>query len=135
MPFRFLEHTADIQVECRARTFDGLLETAANALYAIAFKDLRPLADIEHAVEISGAGREETLVCWLQELVFLMDAERFVATEFLFGRVNDRGVQARLRGYTYDPGERAEEVKGATHHELEVRETGEGLVARVIFDL
>lgn len=135
MPFRFLEHTADVQAECRAPDFEGLLETAAHALYAMAFKKTRSAADIEFAVQVSANGREELLVSWLQELIFLMDAERFVATDFRFDTVDNATVRAGLRGYRYDPEERAEEVKSATYHELEVRQTDEGFVARVIFDL
>jgi len=135
MAFRFLDHTADVQAECRAATFEQLLETAAGALYAIAIKDVRSSAGVERMLEVSGTGREELLVRWLQELIYLMDVKRFVATEFDFERADSRVARACLGGYIHDPGARAEEVKGATYHELELRETDDGFLARVIFDL
>lgn len=135
MPFRFLEHTADVIVECRAPTFKELLATGAEALYAIALKETRPARGLERTFEMTGPGREELLVRWLQELIFLLDVERFVASGFDFDEAGEDIVRGRLRGYLCEPKERAEEVKSATYHELEVRETEDGFVARVIFDL
>ena len=137
MPFRFLEHTADVQVECSAATFAGLLETAAEALYAIALERKRNAQDVIRRVAVEGEcrAREETLIRWLQELLFLLDTERFVAVRAEFHRVSDGAIEATLRGYACAPEERAEEIKSTTYHELAIRETDDGFVARVIFDL
>ena len=133
--FEFLDHTADVQAECRADDFPGLLEAAARALYALTLRDVRAGHDETRTFEITGESREEILVRWLQELIFLLDVERFVATAFVFSAAEKHGVTATLRGYHCEPADRAEEVKSATYHEIEVRETDQGLVARVIFDL
>jgi SHS2 domain-containing protein len=135
MPFRFLEHTADVRVECTAETFDGLLETAAQALYAITLATRRAGVDRDRTVTVTGAGYDEVFLRWLQELIFLLEADHFVATQFCFNSLPDNGVTARLSGYECDAADRGEEVKSATYHELEVRKTDEGFLARVIFDL
>lgn len=135
MGFRFLEHTADMRAECRAPTFTGVLETAAQALYALTLRETRAGRDSTCTIAVKGSSREELLVRWLQELIFLLDVDRFVATEFTFSGDDPSGVTAEVRGYICLPDERAEEVKSATYHELEVRDTDEGCVAHVIFDL
>ena len=135
MPFRFLEHTADVQAECSAATFKGLLETAAQAFYAITLREQRGHCDLHRSVSVEGAGREEVLIRWLQELIFLLDTQHFVATEFAFTDADAVRVVAELAGYVCSPEDRAEEVKSATYHDLEVIETSDGLIARVIFDL
>ena len=135
MTFRFLEHTADARVECQAPSFEALLESAAQALYAITLREPRAAIEEERVIDVSGGGREDILVRWLQELVFLLEVGRFVAVTFAFDAVEAGRVRARLRGYLCTPEERAEEVKSATYHELEVIETGEGWLARVILDL
>lgn len=135
MPFRFLEHTADARAECRGGTFEGLLEAAAQALYAIALREARADCDTSRTIKVDGESREEVLVRWLQELIFLLEVERFVATGFAFAEADELSITAEARGYTCRPEERGEEVKSATYHGLDVQETPEGFIARVIFDL
>ena len=135
MTYRFLEHTADAQAECRAADFPGLLAAGARALYALALIETRADAGAARTIEVTADSREDALVRWLQELIFLLDAERFVATRFEFTSDDPTAVRAVLCGYECTPEERAGEVKSATYHEIDVREDEHGLVARVIFDL
>lgn len=135
MPFRFLEHTADVRVECTAGTFDALLEAAGEALYALALSVRREGAALEREVALCAEGYEETFLRWAQELIFLLECEHFVATRFQFDALSHTEVRAHLRGYACAAEDRAEEVKSATYHELEVAETPGGFVGRIIFDL
>lgn len=144
MGYRFFEHTADIQAECTAKSFAGLLESAAHAFYSVALKKQRKATNIRRELFISGATREEIVVRWLQELVFLLETDGFVAVRFecdgahLEKPGKPREVltaHCEASGYLCKGAERADEVKGATYHGLEVRETEQGFVARVIFDL
>lgn len=139
MPYRFLEHTADVRVECRGKSFAELLEAAAKSLYAVAFYEIQPRQDVERRVAVSADGPdapvESLLVQWLQELIFLMDVERFVGTVFRFEAADPRAVSAVVRGYHYLPEERETEVKAATYHGIQVRQENGGFVAEVIFDV
>ena len=135
MRYRFLEHTADVQAECWADGFEGLLEAAAEALYALALGERRTGGDVVRTVTATGDSREDILVRWLQELIFALEVDRFVATAFSFACGEEGTVRAELHGYVCVPDDRVEEVKSATYHELNVRKTDHGLVARVVFDL
>ena len=135
MSFRFLDHTADVQVECSAGTFEELLRTASDALYTIALKGRLDGKSLDGRVFIHGESREELLVRWLQELLFLLDTEAFVATDIDFSTVTDKEVVAAVHGYACNREDRAEEIKSATYHDLHVEERPEGLVAKIIFDL
>jgi SHS2 domain-containing protein len=133
--FRFLEHTADVQIECRAPTLAPLLEVAAQALYAVTLRRCDDQADITRTVNLQAGSREELLVNWLNELIFLLDTEGFVATAITFERATGRFVSAHLRGYTGSADDREMEVKAATYHDIEITRTKEGLVARFVLDL
>lgn len=135
MGFRFLEHTADARAECWATQFDELLVAAAQALYTLALQTARAETDVRREIALSAETREEMLVRWLQELIFLLDTEQFVAREYDFLAVGPDGVRARLAGYTCAIEERQAEVKAATYHGMVVRETAEGLKCEVVFDL
>ena len=135
MPFRFLEHTADARIECVGRDFAELLESAAEGLYAVALRKRRTDMTLDRTVHVAGADREEVLVRWLQELLFLLDTERFVAARFQFEPASEREVRAHARGYACAADERAEEVKSATYQQLCVRGTEQGLLAQFTLDL
>ena len=135
MGFRFLDHTADVQVECRADSFAGLLVKAADALYAIALHQRDDGCGETRTVAVSGDTREEILVRWLQELIFLLETEHFVAARIAFADPIGDTATAQMEGYCCAPAGRAQEVKAATYHGIEVRETGGGFLARITFDL
>jgi SHS2 domain-containing protein len=135
MGYRFLEHTADVQVELDAADFPGLLEAGTEALYALTLRERRNSVGESETVFVTGDSREDILVRWLQELIFLLDTKGFVATAFALEENGSRAVAGVLEGYRCGPDERAEEVKSATYHEIEVRRQEDGFIARVIFDL
>lgn len=135
MPFRFLEHTADVRAECEAATFDGLLEEAAHALYATALTHIGNARSETRAFVLCAASREERLIRWLQEWIFLLETERFVAVHFTFEPMDDDAVSIRASGYLCSEDDRAMEIKSATYHGLEVEQSETGWSVRVVFDV
>ena len=149
MGYKFLEHTADVQAECEAKTFPGLLEAAARALYSVALNKQRKSVRASHELFISGANHEDVVIRWLQELVFLLETDGFVSVRFTWNGSHMEPpegaltsgphavltVHCKAEGYFCDPEDRGEEVKGATYHGLNVEKTEEGFTAKIIFDL
>jgi SHS2 domain-containing protein len=84
-------------------------------------------------VEVSSSDRASLLADWLNELVFLAETERWVATEFEVEWVDDRAVRARARGVAVEraPGL----VKAATLHGLHVDDVPGGIQGEVILDI
>ena len=82
-------------------------------------------------------GREELLHDWLQALLVALGAGGFLACELEIDALSDRIVRGTMRGEPIDPSrhEIHTEIKGATYHQLAVRETESGWWARVIFDV
>lgn len=135
MAHRFLEHTADIQVECRGGAFEDLLREAAQAFYEITLECVRDDAPATRHLDLTGATQEELMVRWLQELLFLLETEHFVATRYVFDEAQDGRVSALLEGYICSSDERSQEVKGVAYHGLRIEQEAEGCSANIIFDL
>ena len=135
MNYRFLEHTADARVECTGATFAELLEAAARALCAVAFQRQEDRRETRRLVSIEADGAEDAVVRWLQELIYLVEAERFAPVRFDFRQAGARRVEAVVEGYAYGPDARQDEVKAATYHGMDVRQSGTGWRAEIIFDL
>ena len=136
--YRFLEHTADVCVECRGETFAALLQSATDALYAITLSNVQSGAEayaVEKNLSLKANSRDEALVRWLQELIFLLETEGFVAGKVIFSYAEAEGVEAVVIGYQCRSDERTEEVKSATYHGLNVTQDSDGFVVQIIFDL
>jgi SHS2 domain-containing protein len=132
--YDIIDHTSEVQVRLRAASLADLLAEAGRALAAIQLRGAgAPAAGEWRPVEVTAADSAGLLADWLNELVYLAETERWVATEFEL-RTEGRGTLiGHARGVTLDrlPGL----VKAATMHGLHVVEIPGGLAAEVILDV
>jgi len=98
-------------------------ERFGNAAYAM-FDQMTDLTNVnakgELKVELSGETREQLLVDFLQELLFVNDTEGLVFSEFEV-KTDGRRLEAIVRGEMFDAKRHAKRslVKGVTYHNLE----------------
>lgn len=129
-----MEHTADAMIEAFGK---DLSERFANAAYAM-FDQITDVTKVEPKGEVkillNSDTREQLLVDFLQELLFLHDTEGFVFSEFKV-KTDGKRLEALARGETFDESrhEKRSVVKGVTYHRLEF-DDWEGKVT-VLFDV
>lgn len=134
MRYRLLEHTADAMVEAYGST---LGERFANAAYAL-FDQMTDVTKVsptgEVRLELKADGREQLLVDFLQELLFLHDVENLVFGEFEV-ETDGRSLVARARGEQFDEDKHQKRsvVKGITYHRLEFDDSRKAVT--VLFDV
>ncbi|MGH7753903.1 MAG: archease [Gemmatimonadales bacterium] len=132
--FKFLPHTADIQVELTARDAPGLYQAGADAVRELLVADSPVVPGESRTIALAGPDEATRLMSFLRELVYLYDVERFIPVSVTL----DAGVgTARLAGERLDPvRHRAErELKGVTHHGYTLERSPDGCRATVIFDV
>ena len=127
--YRFVDHTAELEVELEAESAEGVLGEALRA-----FSELAGTADgepIERRLEIEAGDLPALLAAWLEELVFLAETEGLVPesadlslegfelTAFVRGR---RGAPRPL-------------VKAVTLHRLRFRRENGVWYGRVVLDV
>jgi len=120
--FHLLEHTADTGIEARADTPEGLVEQAGLGLRWLLYGHTE--ATLTHTEEIVAEGNsaEETLVNWLNELLFVMTEKQFVPASFTVRSFAEQRIEATATGDKADPGRHPmlREVKAATYHQASV---------------
>lgn len=120
MRYKLLEHTADAMVEVQGK---DLGEMFGNAAYAM-FDQITDLSKVESMGELrvvmSGDTREQLLVDFLQELLFVHDTEDLVFGEFEI-KTDGKTLEAVIRGEKFDEKKHTKRsvVKGVTYHRLE----------------
>ncbi|HXV91240.1 MAG TPA: archease [Gemmatimonadales bacterium] len=129
-----LAHTAEVKLRVRAADFPALAGEAGRALAALELGGEVPPATGEAREIVVRAGDQGALlVDWLNELIYLAETERWVATEFVPQAGGPLELRMRARGATVDTA--PSRVKAATHHGLDVRTTADGVEAEVVFDV
>jgi SHS2 domain-containing protein len=134
--YRLTPHTADVGLSAWGDTLAEAFEHAARALVAVTYdpRTIRIREGRDVAVEADRPDR--LLVRFLNEIVYLIDAEGFVP---LRARVElgEGSLTAQLRGRVADgarPKRRGSHVKAVTYHGLDI-DPGPPVRVRVVVDI
>ena len=129
---REIEHTADWELEVWAPDLPALMEEAARGMYELMGVEVSEESRCHRQIELLADDREQLLVSFLGELLFLVEDEDLAFDGFLL-KVDDTSLVARLEGGSIVS--RSKEIKAVTYHRLEVSETKRGLETSIIFDV
>lgn len=131
MAYRWVEHTAELELELEAATESAVFLEALDVFAELVAGD-RSVDSERREIELRGDDRASLLAAWLDELVFLAETESFVPERVTELELEDRGLRATVRGYIGEP---RHLVKGVTLHRLEFAPHAEGWRARVVLDV
>ncbi|HEX2026193.1 MAG TPA: archease [Actinomycetota bacterium] len=133
--FELLEHTADIGLHLTGDSPADVLEAAGEGLAHLEGAWF-PGEGTDRAVRLSAADLPALLVSWLDELLYLRDAEDAVFGGFSVDEVTGADVHARVR--VAARGQRVLDsigVKAATYHGLRFERANGAWVADVYLDV
>jgi len=137
MKYEVFEHVSDIGLRIYGSSFKDLLENAGLALFD-QMTDLSRVYGVDTLdLSVQGDTVEELFMAWMRELLYIFHGEKYLLKEFEVEEVSKGLVKGIARGERIDPERHVMhgEVKGATYHKLEVRESGGKWEAKVILDV
>ena len=134
---RWVDHTAELELELEAASERGVFEEALAALGGLlaerAGREEEPDTEpARHRVSASAPDRATLLAEWLSELAYLAESEGFVPTRAERLELTDDALEATVVGRRASP---PHLVKAVTYHRLAIWEEDETWRARVIFDV
>ncbi|MGN6867279.1 MAG: archease [Solirubrobacteraceae bacterium] len=128
--YRWVDHTAEVELEIDAASEREVLEEAVRALAELL--GIERSGDAVRSVSVGAADRAALLAGWIEELAFLAESEGFVATNLVELALQTGGLTATVAGVLDEP---PPLVKAVTYHRLAFEPSGDGYVARVILDV
>jgi SHS2 domain-containing protein len=141
LPFRVLEHTADVGFEAFGRTKKEVFANAGRALFSL-MVDLDSIwsrEDLRIEASVSGSDTDTSglLVNWLSEILYLYEAEGWLLRDFEIHSLNSRSISAVARGERFDRARHQVKllVKAITYHQLALEEAPGGWRAQVYVDI
>ena len=131
--FRELAHTADWELEVWAPDLTGLLEQAAQGMYAISGTRLGCGERQTRTLDLHALDAESLLVRFLTELLWLGQQDGLAFENFVFTLQPGWSLQAQLSGAPILSVEK--EIKAVTYHKLVIRRLTKGLTVNIVFDV
>jgi SHS2 domain-containing protein len=128
--YRFVEHTAELELELEAESAEGVLEEALHA-FAELVDGVTDGRAVEREVDLTASDLPALLASWLDELLFLADAEQLVPEGAELSVVDTRltGVLRARQGAPRPL------VKAVTLHRLRLRPENDVWRGRVVLDV
>jgi SHS2 domain-containing protein len=133
--FEILEHTADIGLRLSGDTLEEVFQAAGEG-FATMQGAWFPGVGEEREVEVRAVDNAGLLVAWIDELLYLQEAEDAVFGGFDVKRVADGALAAVVRVAPRAERElEAMGVKAATYHRLRLERGSGGWTADVYLDV
>jgi SHS2 domain-containing protein len=129
--FRWVEHTAELELEIEAPSREAVFSEALAAFAELVGNGSGPRMTRE--LEVVADEPALLLAEWLGELVYLADAEQFVPERIAALELGEDRLRATIEGHLGEP---RPLVKAVTLHRLEFRpDDTVGWRARVVLDV
>jgi SHS2 domain-containing protein len=131
MPYRWVEHTGELEVEIVAPDERGIFAEGFEAMRELLASDVGD-DGISRQVELAGRDRAALLADWLAELAILGEMEGLVPDRLARLELREGVLSATIEGRRGEP---PHLVKGATYHRLAFERSDEGWFARAVLDV
>jgi len=135
--FEIIDHTADVGIVAYGTNLEELFSNAALALFSLIVEPGSIEEKLHRNLKVSSEDRDSLLVNWLNELIYVFDAEHILFRRFDINSLSENLLRATCYGESFNPMKHKIKigVKAATYHMLTLEKNTGGYKARVIFDI
>ncbi len=136
--YRITKHQSELAVKVVGASQADLFANSAYTLFDVMVADLDKVDCKEHIpLEIEGTDRDDLMVNWMRELLYLYQGSGYLLKDFQIREVKDTIVKAEVSGEKIDPDrhEIKQEIAAIAFHKSRMDKTGNQWTAQVIFEV
>lgn len=142
--YKIIDHTGDVGLKIWGSDITELFCEAAHAMCSLIYDNQSVRDDGDVDIRIETSDKDELLLNWLKEILFLIEAERLVFSRFQIENhnfyekdVSTYFLKAKAYGETLNSArhEICKEIKAVTRHHFYVKKNGDWWESTVLFDL
>jgi SHS2 domain-containing protein len=135
--YRIIARQSELAVRVVGRSQIGLFVNAAFALFDVITDSDKIEAKERVQLEVEGSDRDDLLVNWLRELLYLYQGSAFLLKEFTIQEMKDTIVKAEVSGEKLDPDrhEIKQEIAAVAYDQSHMQKTGDQWIAQVILEV
>jgi len=135
--YRLTRNQSELAVRVVGDSQADLFANSATALFDV-MSDIEKIEIKEQIpLEVEGTDRDDLMVNWMRELLYLYQGSGYLLREFKIREVKDTVVKAEVCGEKIDPDrhEIRQEVGAVAFHKSRMQKTGNQWIAQVIFEI
>jgi SHS2 domain-containing protein len=135
--YRLLTRQSELAVRVVGISQADLFANSAFALFDV-MTDLEKIELKERVpLEVEGADRDDLMVNWMRELLYLYQGSGYLLKEFQIQEVKDTFVKADVCGEKIDPDRHdiKKEITAVAYHQSRMEKTGNQWTAQLIFEV
>jgi SHS2 domain-containing protein len=135
--YRLTRRQSELAVRITGGSQADLFANSAFALFDV-MADVSKIEIKERMnLEVEGTDRDDLMVNWMRELLYLYQGSGYLLREFNIREVRDTLVKAEVCGEKIDPDrhEIKQEIGSVAFHKSRMEKTGNQWIAQVIFEL
>jgi SHS2 domain-containing protein len=135
--YRLTTRQSELAVKVTGGSQADLFANSAFALFDV-MSDVEKIEIKERLpLEVEGADRDDLLVNWMRELLYLYQGSGYLLKEFVIREVKDTSVKAEVCGEKVDPDrhEMKQEIAAVAYHQSRMTKTGNQWTAQLIFEV
>ena len=136
--YRITKHQSELAVKVVGASQADLFANSAYTLFDVMVADLDKVDCKDHIpLEIEGTDRDDLMVNWMRELLYLYQGSGYLLKDFQIREVKDTIVKAEVAGEKIDPDrhEIKQEIAAIAFHKSRMDKTGNQWTAQVIFEV
>jgi SHS2 domain-containing protein len=131
VPYRWVDHTSELELEIAASDEAAVFELALQALAEL-LEGEPAGGPVEHELTVEAPDRAALLAEWLSELIYLAETRDLIPDAVVSLELEPGRLQAIVRGRRGHP---RHLVKAVTYHRLTLERDREGWRARAVLDV
>lgn len=135
--YRLMTRQSALAVKVIGNSQADLFANSAFALFDV-MTDVEKIEIKEHLpLEVEGVDRDDLMVNWMRELLYLYQGSGYLLREFQVREVKDTLVKADVCGEKIDPDrhEIKKEVASVAYHQSRMEKTGNQWTAQLVFEV
>ena len=136
MPYKILEHTADLKMRVTGKTMEKLFQDAARGMmnFLKGKKDKRRTEKTTRTIKTRSRDKTALLVDFLSEVLTLSQINKETYSGIIFKKLTEKEAEAELKGIPVLEFE--EDIKAVTYHEADVKKNAQDMWAtNIVFDI
>jgi SHS2 domain-containing protein len=133
---RIIARQSELAVRVVGKSQIDLFVNAAFALFDV-ITDSEIEAKERMDLEVEGSDRDDLLVNWLRELLYLYQGSAYLLKEFTIREMKETLMKAQVSGEKLDPDrhEIKQEIVAVAFHQSHMQKTGDQWIAQVVFEV
>jgi len=135
--YRTINRPSELLVKVSGKTQAELFANSAFALFDL-MTDVEKIELKENLpLEVEGVDRDDLMVNWMRELLYLFQGSGYLLREFQVHEVKEDYVRGEVGGEKYDPDrhEIQRDIRSIAFQQSRIEKTGDQWIAQVIFEL